>query len=475
MTTNSLLSRRTEETSTASSALKTISSDTGRPTSAEDPVAHSILNPSIKSHMPLITDSMFSMRTFDAERDLPIVYCHSYNMYMFGAELLHQFDTKKYGKIARYLNDDFLDTQFARRLIPGETEGKGNVDNRNNPRALRYLAPNRPIRFEELKIHHTERYVYSTHDDKSLVAKVLEIWSLNLFPFCLILNRILIPLEWQVAGTIFASHLAMQHGWALNLGGGFHNATADSGKTFCLFSDVLLAMKFIWRKHPLQKFMIIDVDAHQATGIEHDLQTLPRNLREMVFMLDAFNYSVQPDDREADGEIDLKLEFKRFTGDDTYLKRLEAALIDAFQRFKPTLIFYIAGQDVLKGDQLGLMNLSDEGLRQRDELVFTHAVEHNKCPIVMLLGGGYMGRGAKVQADSIRNLFAKGLIWGGHRSGQRSLTRPRNKPPSGSAKANGKILKHTAEVDAVSQSVSLPKGSGRRKKIISRVSKKDKK
>lgn len=373
----------------------------------------------------VVTDSLFSMRLFNADRDLPIVYSDKYNMSFAGLELLHYSDSKKYAKMAQHLSDEFLDTPFARvRQFDEKDEDGEDATGAVRPRRLRYLAPNRPMNDIELEIHHTGEYIHRLHNDKSMIAKVAEIWALNLVPMFVLESRLMNPIRLQAAGTVFACHLAIQHGWAINLGGGFHQASVDRGETFCLVSDIFLAMKYIWRKHPLQRYMIIDLDAHQATGLERDLADMDKRRREMIYMLDVFNNSIQPPDPKADSGIDQRVELGRFTGDETYLKKLDEALETAIQAFKPTLIIYVAGQDVVKDDKLGLMNISDEALMKRDEKVFSLACEKLKRPIVMLLGGGYSAHGARIQADSIRNLFAKGLIWGGHKSGSRSLSRP---------------------------------------------------
>lgn len=385
--------------------------------------------PKTTKHLSVVTDSLFSMRLFNADRDLPIVYHANYNMYFGGLELLHHFDSKKYSKIAEHLSDEFLDTPFARVRHYDEEDEDSVKDPASvvRPRRLRYLAPNRPMTDKELELHHTPEYIHRLHNDKSMIARVTEIWALNLVPMLAIESRLMNSIRLQAAGTIFAFHLAMQHGWAINLGGGFHQAAADRGETFCLLSDIFLAIKYIWRKHPLQKYLIIDLDAHQATGLERDIVDLEPKRRRMIHMLDMFNNSIQPPDAEADKGINQRVELGRFTGDETYLKKLDDALALTVANFTPTVIIYIAGQDVLKDDKLGLMNLTDEALMKRDERVFTMACEKLKRPIVMLLGGGYSAHGAKLQADSIRNLFAKGLIWGGHRSGSRSLSRPKNR------------------------------------------------
>lgn len=61
----------------------------------------------------------------------------------------------------------------------------------------------------------------------------------------------------------------------------------------------------------------------------------------------------------------------------------------------------------MRGDPLGDLNISEKGIIERDELVFRHAYEVNKVPILMVLSGGYQQSNAPNIADSIRNLSEK--------------------------------------------------------------------
>lgn len=83
----------------------------------------------------------------------------------------------------------------------------------------------------------------------------------------------------------------------------------------------------------------------------------------------------------------------------------------ALSEFKPDIIIYNAGTDILKGDRLGLLAVSADGIIKRDEIVFTKA-RHSNIPIAMLLSGGYLKKTARVIATSIINLHDLGLITG---------------------------------------------------------------
>ena len=75
-------------------------------------------------------------------------------------------------------------------------------------------------------------------------------------------------------------------------------------------------------------------------------------------------------------------------GDAEYLAWLDNALSSGLRQFDPELICYVAGADPYSGDQLGGLNLSIAGLKQRDELVFRAARARN-IPVMTTYAGGY--------------------------------------------------------------------------------------
>ncbi|KAK9273685.1 hypothetical protein L1049_018495 [Liquidambar formosana] len=128
-----------------------------------------------------------------------------------------------------------------------------------------------------------------------------------------------------------------------------------------------------------------------------------------VYILDMYNPEIYPHDYEARRRIDQKVEVVSGTTTDEYLNKLDKALKDAWEKFKPELVVYNAGTDILNGDPLGRLKISPEGIAMRDEKVFKFARD-NCIPIVMLTSGGYMKSSARVIADSIKNLSMKRLI-----------------------------------------------------------------
>ena len=66
-----------------------------------------------------------------------------------------------------------------------------------------------------------------------------------------------------------AGKLAVERGWAINIGGGFHHCSAEKGGGFCAYADITLTIKFLFDLMPekVKKAMIIDLDAHQVQRI----------------------------------------------------------------------------------------------------------------------------------------------------------------------------------------------------------------
>ena len=82
------------------------------------------------------------------------------------------------------------------------------------------------------------------------------------------------------------------------------------------------------------------------------------------------------------------MELEDGKGDEAYLKALADVLPTLLDRFAPDIVFYIAGVDPHKGDRLGRLSLTDEGLAARDAYVI-ETVRAARVPLAGVLGGGY--------------------------------------------------------------------------------------
>ena len=184
----------------------------------------------------------------------------------------------------------------------------------------------------------------------------------------------------STGATIAAARVALVDGCAGNLCGGTHHAAAAAGRGFCLFNDVVVALRVLRRDGLLRRALVVDLDVHQGDGTHALLAADP----------DAFTVSVNglanyPYRRVAG---DLELDFRDGTTDEPYLDGVERVLTEAVRRFRPEIAFYLGGADPYEGDRLGRLSISKAGLAVRDGLVAAALAERG-VPVCVTLAGGY--------------------------------------------------------------------------------------
>ncbi len=177
-------------------------------------------------------------------------------------------------------------------------------------------------------------------------------------------------------GTVLAVADALTGGFGVNLGGGTHHAGFAAGRGFCLFNDVVLAI----RTHAEPRFLVVDCDVHQGDGTAELLAG-----DERAFSLSIHGGGNYPFKRPPS---DLDVDLPDGTGDEEYLDALRAALAAAVPRARPDVVVYLAGADPWEGDALGRLALTKAGLRERDALVLD-AAQAAGAAVCLTLAGGY--------------------------------------------------------------------------------------
>jgi histone deacetylase 11 len=303
----------------------------------------------------------------------PIIYHPRYNITLLGIQKLHPFDSEKYGRV-----HDFLI--------------------KNTKLSKNDFHKPRPVDDKTLLTVHSKKYIKSLNSSITIAA-VTEMTLLATIPNKLLQSRLLKPMKYATGGTILGVDLALKHGWAINLSGGYHHAKAGEGGGFCYFADIPIAIKKLWEKKPKAKVMVVDLDAHQGNGVESVLMGEDR-----VFIMDVYNSDLYPWDTEAKKGISLDLPVRSGIKDKDYLKVVKDGLEQALKDFTPDLVIFNAGTDVFKEDDLGGMLVTEKGIMKRDELVFRMGKE-NDIPVLMVLSGGYNRKSANIIGRSIKNLI----------------------------------------------------------------------
>jgi acetoin utilization deacetylase AcuC-like enzyme len=263
-----------------------------------------------------------------------------------------------------------------------------------------FLAP-QPASDDDILLVHTPGYVHKLETGTLSLREQAEME----IPF----SPELVRAFWLAAGgSILAAEHALRDRIAVNIGGGFHHAFPDHGEGFCMIHDVAVAIRCMQHQKKIARAMTVDCDVHQGNGtaaifrakaMATDLlpSTGALTLRPSkttttsagsVFTISLHQQNNYPAQKPP-SSIDVDL--PDGIGDQDYLAWLDNALSSGLRQFEPDLICYIAGADPYGEDQLGGLNLTIEGLKRRDELVFRVARARN-LPVMVTYAGGYARR-----------------------------------------------------------------------------------
>lgn len=246
--------------------------------------------------------------------------------------------------------------------------------------------------FHQLREVHPAWYLEQTADPATLG----HIFGLE--PHVVDVDAMLDAQRLAVGGTVAATQ-AVASGTltsAFNLGGGFHHAAPEQGSGFCVYNDVAIALACLrrdgWDGHAL----IVDLDYHQGDG----------NL--VAFCNDpaVFTYSIHGSVWSRVAAVaDFGVCLPSGTGDGAYLQTLASTLPDIVRSHRPTVAFYLAGNDVLAGDHLGDFCLTPDGVLRRDRFVIELLREH-QIGTVVTLAGGYSADAWRCSADLLAWLLS---------------------------------------------------------------------
>lgn len=198
-----------------------------------------------------------------------------------------------------------------------------------------------------------------------------------------------------VGGALASALTALDQGVSGQLAGGTHHAGFARASGYCVFNDFAVVCKHLTRTQgPQFRIAILDLDVHQGDGNSEILKSSSQVFIASVHCQQNFPY------RKIESHLDIGL--AKGAGDLEYLSACEQALM-ACMRFEPHLLLYQAGVDPLEQDSLGLLNVSLQGLQDRDEMVFSLCRMLN-VPVSIAMGGGY-AKPLELTVEASANVF----------------------------------------------------------------------
>ena len=183
-----------------------------------------------------------------------------------------------------------------------------------------------------------------------------------------------------IQGTLQTSQLALDYGIACHLAGGTHHAFKDCGSGFCVFNDLAYASITLLNQEKINKILILDLDVHQGDGTASICENIDNIFTCSIHCKNNFPFD------KKNSNLDVPIDDE--VNDVKYINILTKTLDQIESNFTPDIVFYDAGVDVHSNDDLGNLNLTDYGIKKRDEIVCEYFKE-KKIPLCTVIGGGY--------------------------------------------------------------------------------------
>lgn len=234
------------------------------------------------------------------------------------------------------------------------------------------LAPSPLASRKELERAHAAEYVQAVLDGtlaRDVQRRIGLPWS----------ETLALRSRATVGGSLAAARQALRAGFSGQLAGGTHHAHRDFGSGYCVFNDLAVTALTLLAEGEAQRVAVIDLDVHQGDGNASLLTGYPG-----AFVLSLHGEKNFPF-RKVPSDLDVAL--PDGTDDRAYLHALAGAL-DAVAGFRPELVLYLSGVDPLRRDTLGRLDLTFDGLAERDRLVLEFC-RRRAIPVSIAIGGGY--------------------------------------------------------------------------------------
>jgi acetoin utilization deacetylase AcuC-like enzyme len=171
-----------------------------------------------------------------------------------------------------------------------------------------------------------------------------------------------------------------------------HHAVRDSGKGYCIFSNVSIAIEYARAVHNVQRVAIVDYDVHHGNGAQDIYYSDPNVLtislhQEFLFPPDSGSLEEQGEG-EARGTC-INVPLPAGCGNEAYTEAIKRVAGPAIRAFQPELIMVSSGFDASAADPLGRMVVTASGYREMAEELLRISEEVCDGRLVFSHEGGY--------------------------------------------------------------------------------------
>jgi acetoin utilization deacetylase AcuC-like enzyme len=145
-----------------------------------------------------------------------------------------------------------------------------------------------------------------------------------------------------------------------------HHAEADAGRGYCVFGNLVLAVRHAQRAHGVGRIAVVDWDVHHGNGTESAFIEDPSVLaisihQDRCYPIDRGGLEDTGHGRGAGTNLNIPL--PPGSGHGAYLAAFDRVVLPALHRFKPEFIVVASGLDASAMDPMGRMLCTSETYR----------------------------------------------------------------------------------------------------------------
>ncbi|MDP2834615.1 MAG: histone deacetylase family protein [Pseudomonadota bacterium] len=164
-----------------------------------------------------------------------------------------------------------------------------------------------------------------------------------------------------------------------------HHATRNRSMGFCIFNNVAVAAAHALAAHGLKRVAIVDFDVHHGNGTEDIFKDDPRVMLCSTFQHPFYPYS----GADTVSEHIVNVPLPAGTTGKRYREAFEEKVLPRLAAFAPEMLFFSAGFDGHREDDMGQFGLMEADYVWITEQSMAVTQAHTQGRVVSVLEGGY--------------------------------------------------------------------------------------